>query len=355
MKEKIKRIGRALIKVTAFALLGVTAFVCGAVTNQALQKQSSYVSESIVTGNSLLAGQTTNRGISMMAANGTDYVGNTLGESVPYGALKVTATVTPATASNQKLTWSYAWTNGNSWSSGKNASDYFKIETIGGNAHEAYVWATQPFGCPITVTASSTDGTNKSATMQVDFAKRMTGVEFQYFGDFDYDNHVYHGVLEKASHYAEPPSSISFNGTYGVGTKDLTWKFVDYFIEFDQGYYMAIDGEQSFGYQPLSEWSYSGHGGGWEIFAYNIFPTEAASDLFFDGGSDNAANYNKLIDCIIACDGRIGELYVEFESEETDALGKKYTYQACYEIIIGEEYLGLMVENVALSDSAVTI
>ena len=355
MKEKIKRIGRAFIKVTAFVLLGVTAFACGVVTNQALQEKSSYVSESIVTGNSLLAGQTTNRGISMMAANGTDYVGNTLGESVPYGALKVTATVTPATASNQKLAWSYAWTNGNSWSSGKNASDYFKIETIGGNAHEAYVWATQAFGCPITVTATSTDGTNKSATMQVDFAKRMTGVEFQYFGAFDYDNHVYHGVLEKASHYAETPSSISFNGIYGVGTKDLTWKFVDYFIEFDQGYYMAIDGEQSFNYQPLSGWSYSGHGGGWEIFAYNIFPTEAASDLFFDGGSDNAANYNKLIDCIIACDGRIGELYVEFESEETDALGKKYTYQACYEIIIGEEYLGLMVENVVLSDSAVTI
>ena len=354
MKEKIKRIGRALIKVTAFVLLGVTAFVCGVVTNQVLQEKSSYASESIVTGNSLLAGQTTNRGISMMAANGTDYVGNTLGESVPYGALKVTATVTPATASNQKLAWSYAWTDGNSWSSGKNASDYFKIETIGSNAHEAYVWATQPFGCPITVTASSTDGTNKSATMQVDFAKRMTGVEFQYFGNFDYDNHVYHGVMEEASYQAEAPSSISFNGTYGIGTKDLTWKFVDYFIEFDQGYYMAVDAEQSFGYQPLSEWSYGYHGG-WELFPYNIFPTEAAHDLFFDGDADNEAIYNKLIDCIIACDGRIGELYVEFESEETDAFGNKYTYGTYFEIVIGEEWLGLMVENVALSDSALTI
>lgn len=354
MKGKIKRIGRAFIKVTAFALLGVTAFVCGAVTNQALQKQSSYVSESIVTGNSLLAGQTTNRGISMMAANGTDYVGNTLGESVPYGALKVTATVTPATASNPKLTWSYAWTEGNSWSSGKNASDYFKIETIGGNAHEAYVWATQAFGCPITVTAMSTDGTNKSATMQVDFAKRMTGVEFQYFGNFDYANQIYHGVMEEASYQAEAPSSISFNGAYGVGTKDLTWKFVDYFIEFDQGYYMAVDAEQSFNYQPLSEWSYGYHGG-WELFPYNIFPTEAAHDLFFDGDVDNAENYNKLIDCIIACDGRIGELYVEFESEETDALGNKYTYGTYFEIVIGEEWLGLMVENIALSDNAVTI
>lgn len=291
----------------------------------------------------------------MMAANGTDYVGNTLGESVPYGALKVTATVKPTTASNQKLTWSYAWEDGGSWSAGKTVTDYLGLESVGTNAHEVYLWAMQPFGCPITVTASSTDGTNKSATMQVDFAKRMTGVEFQYFGDFNYDNRVYHGVLEKASHYAEAPSSISFNGTYGVGTKDLTWKFVDYFIEFDQGYYMAIDGEQSFNYQPLSEWSYSGHGGGWEIFAYNIFPTEAASDLFFDGGSDNAANYNKLIDCIIACDGRIGELYVEFESEETDALGNKYTYGTYFEIVIDEEYLGLMVENVALSDSTVTI
>lgn len=354
MKEKIKRIGRVLIKVTAFALLAVTAFVCGAVTNQAFQDKSSHSSESIVTGNSLLVGETTNRGIAMMAVNGTDYVKNTLKDNAPYGALKVTATVTPETASNQKLNWSYAWTAGNSWSNGKNVTDYLKLQTVGTNAHEAYVWATQAFGCPIMVTATSTDGTNKSATMQVDFAKRMTGVEFQYFGDFDYENHIYHGVMEEASYQAEAPSSISFNGTYGVGTKDLTWKFVDYFIEFDQGYYMAVSAEQSFNYQPLSEWNYGYHGG-WELFAYNIFPQEAAHDLFFDGDVDNAENYNKLIDCIIACDGRIGELYVEFESEETDALGNKYTYGTYFEIVIGEEWLGLMVENIALSDNAVTI
>ena len=48
MKGKIKRIGRVLIKVTAFALLAVTAFVCGAVTNQAFQDKSSHSSESIV-------------------------------------------------------------------------------------------------------------------------------------------------------------------------------------------------------------------------------------------------------------------------------------------------------------------
>ena len=117
---------------------------------------------------------------------------------------------------------------------------------------------------------------------------------------------------------------------------------------------MAVNAEQSFNYQPLSEWSYGYHGG-WELFPYNIFPTEAAHDLFFDGDVDNAENYNKLIDCIIACDGRIGELYVEFESEETDAFGNKYTYGTYFEIVIGEEYLGLMVENVALSDNAVTI
>ena len=60
---------------------------------------------------------------------------------------------------------------------------------------------------------------------------------------------------------------------------------------------MAVSAEQSFNYQPLSEWNYGYHGG-WELFAYNIFPQEAAHDLFFDGDVDNAENYNKLIDCI---------------------------------------------------------
>ena len=46
---------------------------------------------------------------------------------------------------------------------------------------------------------------------------------------------------------------------------------------------------------------------------------------------------------------------MEFESEETDAFGNKYTYGTYFEIVIGEEDLGLMVENVALSDNAVTI
>ena len=354
MKDKIKKVGRSLIKVAAFTLAAVTVFACGFVTNEVLRKDKAQGVESVQTGNPLFAEQTSNNGISMMAVNGTSYVANTLQKDVPYGALKVTATVTPTTAQNQKLSWSYAWKDGSSWSAGKTVSDYLGLESVGTNAHEVYLWATQPFGCPIIVTASSTDGTNKSATTQVDFAKRMTGVEFQYFGNFDYDNHVYHGVMEEASYQAEAPSSISFNGTYGIGTKDLTWKFVDYFIEFDQGYYMAVDAEQSFGYQPLSEWSYGYHGG-WELFPYNIFPTEAAHDLFFDGDVDNAENYNKLIDCIIACDGRIGELYVEFESEETDALGNKYTYGTYFEIVIGEEYLGLMVEKVALSDSALTI
>lgn len=355
MKDKINKVGRALLKAAAFTLTAVTVFACGFVTNELLQGEDLPVSETVHTGNSLLAEQTANNGISMMAANGTSYVVNTLQKDVPYGALQVTATVTPTTAQNQKLSWSYAWKDGSSWSAGKTVSDYFKLESVGTNAHEVYLWATQPFGSPIIVTASSMDGTNKTATLQVDFAKRMTDVSFSYFGNFDYAANVYYGVMEEASYQAEAPQSISFNGTYSVGTKDLTWKFVDYFIEFDQGYYMAVDREQSFGCQPLSEWSYTGHGGGWEILAYNIFPMETASDLFFGGDSDSAANYNKFIDCIIECDGRIGELYVEFESEERDAFGNKYTYAECFDIIIGEEYLGLLVESIHLSDSALTI
>lgn len=342
MKGAIKTVGQKLLKVAAFAVMAVMVFVGGFTTSELLRKEEQ---QSAIkgTGNSLQAQQTINNGISLMAADGSGYVGNTLGQSVPYGALKVTATVSPATAKNQTLSWSCAWAGTtSSWSSGKTVEDYFSLSTSGANAHEVYLWAKQPFGDQITVTATSTDGGNKSATMTVDFAKRMNGLTSitGLAGVFDFGADIFYNKLSKAAYNAELPS---FTANYGVGTKSLTWTCVDYEVSFSQD--LFSDAQSALGVQANGTWYYSN--GGSEVFAFNLWND---GEINFS----NAENYNKLVTCISDNNGYLGVLTLYFESAETDSFGNKYTYEYEFDVEVSTEYLGMVVENVTLSDSTLT-
>ena len=72
-------------------------------------------------------------------------------------------------------------------------------------------------------------------------------------------------------------------------------------------------------------------------------------------GANATANYNTLVNCIVNNDRKLGQLYLEFESVETDSLGKKYTYTATFEALVSSSSRGLMVENVSLSDQTLTL
>lgn len=322
-----KTVGRKLLKAAAFAVMAVMVFVGGVTTSELLRREEAQQIGGVQTGNSLQAEQTINNGISLMAANGTAYVRDTLGQSVPYGALNVTASVTPTMASNQKLTWSFAWAGTvSSWSSGKTVSDYFNLEYVGTNAHEIYVWATQPFGDQIIVTATSTDGTNKTATMTVDFAKRMSGITAisGFGGDYNSTNDRASVVFDfYAGENASSVEEIEYTASYSVGSKDLTWKLVSWGIEFNPDFQSAVE-NAGFGKTTNRVWETSIYTQGWKSAAHNIFTFDDSKDLFFDGGSDNVANQNKLKNCITACNGYIGWFYFNFESTETDSLGNKY-------------------------------
>ena len=353
MKGAIKTVAQKLLKVAAFAVMAVMVFVGGFTTSELLRKEEQ---QSVIkgTGNSLQAQQTINNGISLMAADGTDYVEDTLGDQAPYGALKVTATVTPATAKNQKLSWSCTWKGGgNEWSATAGSVDqYLRIQSVGTNAQELYVWSLQAFGCAVDVTATSTDGTNKTATMTVDFAKRMNGVTAisGIGGSFNVASSTLNHYVELGSYEASSLNEISFTPSCTVGSKDLTWNLLDYSISYEQGFHTAIENE--FDMQCRQGWSKKYDGGGYDCLAYNIFEETQRASLF--DGSNAASNYNTLLSCIDSCGGEIGELTLSFESAETDSFGKKYSCEVIFAVVVGDEYLQLLVTNVSLSDSTLT-
>ena len=362
---KIKTILNKLAKTAVLFGLAVIVFVGGFITSELLRKKEQAVIES--TGNCLQSSQTVNNGISMMAADGSDYVGNTLGQSVPYGALKVTATVEPATAKNKKLTWSFSWSGENaSWSSGKDVGDYFKLQTSGANAHEVYVWATAAFGSPVTVTARTVDGSNKTATMTVDFAKRMTAATISngegLTGVFDYASSIYYDNFLKTSYDIDPIGVVEYTPTFGVGTKDLTWSLYDCVISYDEDYISMVEGggfvhSEGGGtnYAETSGTWYYRQDRGFESFAYNVFSRDDAHYLFFDGSAGNEANIYKLQQIIRGVNGYLGCMELQFRSTEKDSLGNVYSFTMSFDLYVSVSLLEVTVENVNLSDSSLTM
>ncbi len=355
-----KAVGRKLVKVAAFALMAVMVFVGGVTASELLRKEEPQPIGGVHTGNSLQAEQTTNNGISLMAADGTNYVGNTLGESVPYGALSVTATVTPVNATNQKLSWNFAWAGTtSSWSSGKTVGDYFSLEYVGTNAHEIYVWAKQPFGDQITVTATSTDGTNKTASMTVDFARRMNGLTELYISEgasvyiacsFDCSTRT----ADWPCGYRMEPGPIvedfAYTASYTDGTKNLTWNLVDFSMHFDDE--LRQSAEDKFGMSTREYYTYSEDGGGYASMVQNMWEVTDI-DSFWHSREESGSLWNEWVTSM-NYGADLGDLTFYFESASTDSLGNKYTYSITFSVY-GDFSAELPVSSVALSDSMLTI
>lgn len=104
-------------------------------------------------------------GPAMLAANGTTVV-------------RVTATVLPETAP-QEVDWSLSFANPSStWANGKNVTDYVTVTPTADGAKTADVAVVAPFGEQIILTVTSRDNTEKTATVDVDYAVRYSFMDF---------------------------------------------------------------------------------------------------------------------------------------------------------------------------------
>ena len=89
-------------------------------------------------------------------------------------AMTLTATITPANATNKKVDWSVAWVNASStWATGKTVTDYVTVTTATDGALTATVSCLKAFGEQITVKVASRENATKAASCTVDYVKKF--------------------------------------------------------------------------------------------------------------------------------------------------------------------------------------
>lgn len=130
-------------------------------------------------------GESAGSGISLMsakiaAADFEEYGISPMAES----AQQLTATITPANATNKAVDWSVRFKDANSaWANGKTVTDYVTVTPTSDGALTANVECKKAFGEQIEVVVTSRQNTQASATATVDYAKRLLGINRVEDGD----------------------------------------------------------------------------------------------------------------------------------------------------------------------------
>lgn len=118
----------------------------------------------------------------------SDYASYGISEQAE-SAIEITATVTPADATNPKLDWSVSFaktddTKYEEWSTGKNVSDYVTVTPASDGGTSAVVSNFQAFGAPIDITVTSRDNSEVTATLPCHYEQRLTGISLNVEEDF---------------------------------------------------------------------------------------------------------------------------------------------------------------------------
>ena len=128
----------------------------------------------------MLVGESAGNGISLMsakiaAADFDEYGISPMAES----AQQLTAIVTPATATNKAVDWTFYWANSSSsWASGKSVTDYLSVTPTSDGALTATVACLGDFGEQIIIKVTSRQNPDASATCTVDYAPRVVDIKF---------------------------------------------------------------------------------------------------------------------------------------------------------------------------------
>lgn len=169
-------------------------------------------------------------------------------------AYTLTATITPASAYVQGITWSIAWVNASSeWASGKSITNYVTITPSGSNNHTATVSCVSSFSERIKITAASDDNENIKAECYVDYGRRFrnmggrfiaqrtiggTQTTEQYY-DFSYSDVA---QVEVVSGGRNPVYSNKFSGSYTLSDGTITPNVTEeYVLQMSDGLIAALE------------------------------------------------------------------------------------------------------------------
>ena len=172
-----KTIKKVIAGVSAIAIIAGAA-VGGWAINEYVIKDNQFAIIDQADGGDggMIVGESEDNGVSLMStkiapADYEEYGISPMAES----AQQLTATITPADATNKEVDWSVAWVNASSaWANGKTVTDYVTVTPTSDGALTANVECKQAFGEQVKVTVTSRQNKNASASATVDYAKRVT-------------------------------------------------------------------------------------------------------------------------------------------------------------------------------------
>ena len=193
-------------------------------------------------------GESAGSGISLMsakiaAADFEEYGISPMAES----AQRLTATITPSNATNQKVNWTVEWKNANStWAKGKTVTDYVTVTPTSDGALTANVECKQAFGEQVQVVCTSRQNSEASATATVDYAKRITAINRSKTSG---GSVIFSMTAAGSSHLIGKGESIldttsEFVPVYSIGTIDDEFEFV-YTYSYSTEFINALE-EQGF-------------------------------------------------------------------------------------------------------------
>ena len=141
----------------------------------------------------------------------------------------LTATIEPADAIDQRVTWSVDWVNSaDAFSKDKNAASFISVTPVEEYSLTATVSCSAPFGSQIVITVTSVENSNATATCTVDYVRRVESLSLKVGASgsgFDSEEILDDGdTLSVTLSRSDTPGAwareVSVVGNIGIGTVD---------------------------------------------------------------------------------------------------------------------------------------
>ena len=260
-------------------------------------------------------------------------------------AYQLTATITPANATNKAVDWTVTWVGGrehdggssegsSDWSEGKTVTDYVTVTPTSDGALTANVECLQAFGTQVRVTVTSRDNTAVKANATVDYTEKLSAVKAT-FGSTVLTNGMTKSFDLDAS--GQPAETWKFDYTTSAHTiADEYTTTVK--ISFADGV-SAVESAVGVEFTWAGETITSGMPSFDKTFFDKVFVTESGAV------SSNPTQYNKLVSALSA-----GVTLFEVEVSTTGEYGSKTD---TYEVKVTSDGLNIRVEGIELGDTSI--
>lgn len=252
--------------------------------------------DNIGSGGSLLPSEVKGSGIRLLSAVIPEEEYSEYGiDAQADSAYSVTAIIEPEEATNKAVRYTAKFENASSsWANGKAVSDYVTVSQSSAGSLTASVTVNQAFGEPVTITATSEDNADISASFPVHYVKRIASVTSSVACA---GTGTYSIGLGKDTSYT---TAI----TMGTGTVQGTFE-VSAKISFSDSYFWAPFKSNQYYTQGMNYSGYSGSitpkMGGWDLTlsktdgsSGNFSLTDSRDFFTLNGGGNSQGVYERM-------------------------------------------------------------